>query len=56
MVVMRAETEISSTAWGRGRIGLEGSDSDPLHELGPLSVLGAGLVSREQVLPWGDIV
>ena len=56
VVRMQAETEILETVWGRGAIEIQGTAADPLHELGPLEVRGASLVSGNQVLPWGDLV
>ena len=56
VVRMNAETDIVDTVWGRGTLELGASSSDALDELGPLDVLGASLVSGNQVLPWGDLV
>jgi hypothetical protein len=53
---MHAETDIVSTTWGRGSIELQSTVSDPLGDLGDLEVLGASLVTGNQVLPWGDVV
>lgn len=56
VIRMQAETDVVSTTWGRGSIELQSTRSDPLGDLGDLEVMGASLVTGNQVLPWGDVV
>ena len=56
VVQLPAETEITETVWGEGTVRFEPSEDDPTHLLKPKRVLGASLVSGNQVLPWGVVL
>ncbi len=56
VVQLPAETEITETIWGEGTVRFEPSEDDPTHLLKPTRVLGASLVSGNQVLPWGVVL
>ena len=56
VVQLPAETEITGTVWGEGTVAFEPSEDDPTHLLAPKRVLGASLVSGNQVLPWGVVL
>ena len=56
VVQLPAETEITETVWGEGTVRFEPSDDDPTHLLKPARILGASLVSGNQVLPWGLVL
>ena len=56
VVQLPAETEITGTIWGEGSVRFEPSHDDPTHLLRPTRILGASLVSGNQVLPWGVVL
>ena len=56
VVQLPAETEITETIWGEGTVRFEPSDDDPTHLLKPTRILGASLVSGNQILPWGVVL
>ena len=56
VVQLPAQTEITDTVWGEGSVRFEPSEDDPTHLLNPARVLGASLVSGNQVLPWGVVL
>ena len=56
VVLLPAETEITETVWGEGTVRFEPSEDDPTHLLRPERILGASLVSGNQVLPWGVVL
>ena len=53
VVLMAAETQVEATVDGTGSIIVRPSRDDPVHELAPRRILGASVVTGEQVLPWG---
>ena len=56
VVQLPAETEITETVWGKGTVRFEPSDDDPTYLLKPKCIIGASLVSGNQVLPWGVVL
>ena len=56
VVLLPAETEITETVWGEGTVRFEPSEDDPTYLLKPTRIIGASLVSGNQILPWGVVL
>lgn len=56
IVQLPAETEVTETIWGTGTVAFEKSSDDPTYKLSPKRIIGASLISGNQVLPWGIVL
>ena len=56
VIQLPAETNITETVWGMAEVSFEESVEDPIYLLKPKRIIGASLVSGNQILPWGVVL